>query len=166
MHVEAEITVARPRAEVFDHIARAEWLPQYVTEFEWVRKVSEGPASHGTEYAYRLSRGGIEGRFEWTEFERPSRLAWRGPPAKAGPGSMAPAGRWELLDVGHSTYVKLVMTPEPGGLLRLTAPLMSRGMRKGNRRALRRLKQRLEGSAPLSTAAGHSGARRAPTSHE
>ena len=40
------------------------------------------------------------------------------------------------------------MTPTPGGLLKLMAPFMSRGMRKGNAEALERLKQRLESSQP------------------
>jgi len=37
------------------------------------------------------------------------------------------------------------MTPQPGGLFKLLAPLMSLGMRRGNAKALERLKQRLEG---------------------
>jgi hypothetical protein len=45
--------------------------------------------------------------------------------------------------------VKLVMTPEPGGLFKLFAPFMSRGMRKGNAKALGLLKQRLEGGSSL-----------------
>jgi uncharacterized protein YndB with AHSA1/START domain len=150
MHVEAETTVARARDEVFNYIARAEQLPQYVTEFAWVKKLSDGDPGTGTEYAYKMERGQTEGTFEWTEFETPSRLAWRGPPAKSGPGSMAPAGWWELSDEGHATHVKLVMTPQPGGLFKLLAPLMSLGMRRGNAKALERLKQRLEGGMPTS----------------
>jgi hypothetical protein len=95
-----------------------------------------------------MSRGQAEGTFEWTEFEPHSKLAWHGPPAKAGGGSMEPGGWWELSDEGSATHVKLVMTPTPGGLLKLMAPFMSRGMRKGNAEALERLKQRLESSQP------------------
>src|SRR5919204_541301 len=84
---------------------------------------------------------------EVVKFEPPARLAWHGPPAKSGPGSMEPSGWWELSDEGTGTRVKLVMTPKPGGLFRLLAPLMSMGMRKGNAKALERLKQRLEGRA-------------------
>ena len=112
MHVQAETTIARPRTEVFAHIARAE----------------------------------AEGTFEWTEFDPPSRLAWHGPPAKAGPGSMEPSGWWELYEQGTGTRVKLVMTPRPGGLFRLLAPLMSGAMRKGNTEALAKLKQQVEGT--------------------
>ena len=161
MHVEAEITVGRPRAEVFDYIARAERLPEYVTEFAWVRQASDGGPSLGTAYSYKMARGQAEGTFEWTEFEPDSRLAWHGPPAKAGPGSMEPSGWWELSDSGAGTHIKLVMAPRPGGLFKLMAPLMAMGMRKGNAQALARLKQRLE-SEPTAGAPGSSGAGTAP----
>jgi uncharacterized protein YndB with AHSA1/START domain len=144
MHVEAQTRVERPRAEVFDYLSRAEHLPDYVTDFAWVKQVSEGEPAKGTEYSYKMARGQASGTFEWTEFQPASRLAWHGPPAKAGPGTMEPSGWWELSDEGAGTRVKLVMTPEPGGLFKVLAPLMSRGMRKGNARALERLKQQLE----------------------
>jgi uncharacterized protein YndB with AHSA1/START domain len=144
MHVEAQTTVERPPPEVFDYLARGERLPEYVTEFAWVRQASEGEPSLGTTYSYKMARGQAEGMFAWTEFEPSSRLAWHGPPAKAGLGTMEPAGWWELSDEGGRTGVKLVMTPKPGGLFKLMAPLMSSSMRKGNAKALERLKQRLE----------------------
>jgi uncharacterized protein YndB with AHSA1/START domain len=145
VQVDAETTIARPRSEVFDYLARAELLPGYVTEFAWVRQSSDGEPRLGTEYAYKMERGQAEGTFEWTEFEPHSRLAWHGPPAKAGPGTMEPSGWWELTDEGGGTRVKLVMAPKPGGFFKLMAPLMSFGMRRGNARALERLKGKLEG---------------------
>ncbi len=147
MHIQAETTVERPRSEVFEYLARAEHLPEYVTEFERVSQASEGEPGRGTVYSYRMVRGQTEGTFEWTEFEPQSRLAWHGPAAKSGPGSMEPAGWWDLSDEGAGTRVKLVMTPKPGGLFKLMAPFMSMGMRKGNAKALERLKHRLEGGA-------------------
>jgi hypothetical protein len=132
---------------VFAYIARAEQLPDYVSEFAWVKQVSAGEPERGTQYSYKMSRGQAEGTFEWSEFEPNSRLAWHGPPAKSGPGSMEPAGWWELSDAGAGTRVKLVMAPRPGGLFKLAAPLMSRGMRKGNEQALSRLKHKLEGES-------------------
>jgi uncharacterized protein YndB with AHSA1/START domain len=151
MHVESSTTIARPREQVFDHIARAERLPEYVTDFAWVKQDSEGEPARGTQYSYEMKRGSAKGTFEWTEFERPSRLAWHGPPAKAGPGSMEPSGWWELTDEGGATGVKLVMAPEPGGLFKLMAPLMTGGMRKGNEKALARLKEQIEGGATASS---------------
>jgi uncharacterized protein YndB with AHSA1/START domain len=144
MQIESETIIERPREEVFEHIARAERLPEYVSEFAWVKPVSGGEPALGSGYSYKMARGQAEGTFEWTEFERPSRLAWHGPAAKAGLGSMEPAGWWELRDEGAGTHVKLVMAPRPGGLFKLLAPLMSGGMRKGNEKALARLKQQIE----------------------
>jgi uncharacterized protein YndB with AHSA1/START domain len=151
MQIASEITVARPRAEVFDYIAHGERLPEYVTDFAWVRQQSDGEPALGTSYSYKMARG-AEGTFEWTEFQPDSRLAWHGPPAKAGPGSMEPAGWWELTDAGQDTRVKLVMAPKPGGLFRLMAPLMSRGMSKGNDKALALLKSHLESARSASAA--------------
>jgi uncharacterized protein YndB with AHSA1/START domain len=148
MHVEGETTVERPRQEVFDYIAHAEQLPEYVSEFEWVKQDSPGEPALGTRYSYRLVRGGTEGTFDWTEFEPHSRLGWHGPPTKSGPGSMEPAGWWELSDAeGGGTRVKMVMEPKPGGLFKLFAPFMAMGLRKGNSVALDKLKRQLEGAA-------------------
>jgi len=156
MRIEAEIAIGRARAEVFDYIAHAERLPEYVTDFDSVKQESDGQPGLGTTYSYKMSRG-AEGTFEWTEFEPQSRLAWHGPPAKAGPGSMEPSGWWELSDSDSGTRVALVMTPKPGGLFRLMAPLMAMGMRRGNAAALERLKQRLEGGSEAGGSTAGSG---------
>ena len=143
MRVEAEIVIAMSRDEVFEYLARSEHLPEYATEFVHVEQISEGEPGLGTEYRYEMARG-AKGTFERTKFEPHSKLAWRGPPAKAGPGSMEPAGWWDLSEEGAGTRVNLVMAPKPGGLLKLMAPLISLGMRNDVARALERLKQRLE----------------------
>jgi len=149
MEIESEITIARPAAEVFAYIARAEELPQYVTDFESVSQESEGEPGVGTRYSYEMKRG-ARGTFQWTEFEPTSRLAWHGPAVKAGPGSMEPAGRWEITPAATGSRVKLVMAPTPGGLFKLLAPFMAAGMRKGNEKALERLKQQLESASAQS----------------
>jgi len=147
VQVESEIEIARKPHEVFEYLAHAERLPEYVTDFTSVGQTSDGDPGPGTEYRYQMARGQAKGTFTWTEFQPPSRLAWHGPPAKAGPGSMEPSGWWDLSETAAGTRVKLVMTPVPGGLFKLMAPLMSFGMRKGNARALNRLKERLEQGA-------------------
>ena len=147
IHTEGEITINRPRDEVFEYIAHGEFLPQYVDDFASVVHEQDGEPAAGHVYSYRMRRGGVEGTFEWSEFQRPGKLAWTGPPAKSGPGSMKPAGWWELTDADGGTHVKFFMTPEPGGLFKLMAPFMKPGMRKGNARALEKLKSQLEASA-------------------
>jgi len=145
IRTEAQITVNRPRSEVFDYLAHAERLPEYVDDFESVAHEEPGEPAQGHVYSYRMKRG-AEGTFEWTDF-RPERLAWSGPKAKLGPGSMKPSGWWELTEHDGHTHVKLVMTPEPGGLFKLMAPFMKMGMARGNERALEKLKAKLENSA-------------------
>ena len=145
MQVETEITIGRPAQAVFDYVAHAECLPEYVSDFDEVAPTSEGDPALGTRYRYTMKRG-AQGTFEWTRFEPGSALAWEGPRVKAGPGSMEPAGWWEFSPSGSGTRVKLVMAPKPGGLFKLLAPFMAAGLRKGNVAALERLKQRLEAS--------------------
>lgn len=143
MHRSAQITVARPRADVFEYLADAERLPDYAGDFVWVKQLSAGPPGDGTEYVYQMKRG-IHGTFHRSEYTPHTTLAWAGPPAKSGPGTMAPAGRWELSDAAGGTQITLVMAPVPGGLLRLAAPMIFRSIGAGLPDALRRLKQRLE----------------------
>ncbi len=163
MHVEAQITIQRSPVEVRDYIAHAERLPEYVKEFAWVKQISDGEPALGTQYGYKMARGPAEGTFEWSEFERGC-LAWKGPPASAGPmGSMAPAGWWELTEQDGATRVKLVMATIPGGLMKMLAPIMAAMMRKGNAAALARLKDRIESSAPAAGAAAGAPPARAAT---
>ena len=147
IHTEAETTINRPRSEVFEFLAHAERLPEYIEDFETVVHEEPGEPARGHVYSYRMRRGGVEGTFEWKEFEPHDKLAWSGPAAKSGPGSMRPTGYWELSDEGAGTHVKLVMEPEPGGLFKLMAPLMKPGMTRGNARALANLKDKLENGA-------------------
>ena len=143
IHTEAEITIKRPRNEVFDFLARGERLPDYIDDFETVTHEEQGDPARGHVYSYKMKRG-AEGTFEWKEFQPHDKLAWSGPRVKQGPGSMRPVGHWQLSDEGTGTHVKLVMEPEPGGLFKLMAPLMKIQMKKGNRVALEKLKSKLE----------------------
>lgn len=144
MRVESQIVIARAPQEVFDYIAHAEYLPEYVEDFASVSQVEGGEPGRGARYTYTMKRGGAEGSFEWTEFQPARRLAWQGPAVKAGPGSMKPAGEWDISASGEGSTVTLVMAPAPGGLFKLLAPFLAAGIRKGNEQALARLKQRLE----------------------
>jgi uncharacterized protein YndB with AHSA1/START domain len=143
IRTEADITINRPRAEVFDYLAHGELLPEYIDDFERVTHEQEGEPGQAHVYSYKMKRG-AEGTFEWTEFRPHDKLAWDGPAVKQGPGSMRPAGSWELSEENGGTRVHLVMAPEPGGLFKLMAPLMKRSMSKGNVRALHVLKAKLE----------------------
>src|SRR5205085_12036855 len=129
---ESQITSRRPRSYVYEYLEHGERLRIYVTDYESVEHEEEGEPAQEHVYSYRMKRGGVEGTFEWSEFQPNDRLAWTGPAAKSGPGSMRPSGHWELSDEGSGTHVKLVMEPEPGGLFKVMAPFMKSGMAKGN----------------------------------
>jgi hypothetical protein len=38
MHLKSEITIARPRHEIFNYLAKSEYLPEYASDFVWVRQ--------------------------------------------------------------------------------------------------------------------------------
>jgi uncharacterized protein YndB with AHSA1/START domain len=143
MHLEAQIDVAAPRAEVFDYLAHGEYLPEYASDFVWVRRILGAQPGLDAEYAYKMKRG-TEGTFRHAVYEPYSRLVWQGPPARSGPGTMAPSGTWELSDIEGGTRVNLVMSPRPGGLLRVMAPVLSKSVARQLPASLTRLKQRLE----------------------
>jgi len=146
IRTEGHVTIDRPAAEVFEYLTHGEHLPEYIDDFEVVSHEQPGAPAQGHVYSYKMKRG-AEGTFEWTEFRPNDKLAWSGPAVKQGPGSMRPSGWWELSEHDGHTHVTLVMTPEPGGLFTLLAPLMKRTMTKGNARALEKLKARLEGGS-------------------
>jgi uncharacterized protein YndB with AHSA1/START domain len=161
MHVESEITIARPRREVFDYLARSEYLPEYASDFVWVKQTSAGDPGPASEYAYEMKQG-AKGTFRRTEYEPYSKLGWQGPAAKAGPGTIAPSGSWNLSDADGGTRIKLVMSPTPGGLLRLLSPIISRRIARDLPPSLMRLRQRLEGP---STAGDKGGDRHSHADH-
>jgi uncharacterized protein YndB with AHSA1/START domain len=146
IRTEGHVTIDRSAAEVFDYLAHGEHLPDYIDDFDRVAHEQDGPPAKGHVYSYKMKRG-AEGTFEWTEFEPNHKLAWSGPTVKQGPGSMQPAGSWELSEHDGHTHVNLVMAPEPGGLFKLLGPLFKRSMAKGNERGLQKLKSRLEAGA-------------------
>ena len=143
IRTEGHTTIDRPAAEVFDYLAHAEHLPEFIDDFERVTHEQEGAPSQGHVYSYKMKRG-AEGTFEWAEFRPADKLAWQGPAIRQGPFTMQPSGWWELSEHDGHTHVTLVMTPEPGGLLKVLAPLMRRGITRVNERALEKLKTILE----------------------
>jgi uncharacterized protein YndB with AHSA1/START domain len=156
MHLESQIDVSAPRAEVFDYLAHGEYLPEYASDFVWVRRILGAKPGLDAEYAYKMKRGS-EGTFRHAVYEPHSRLVWQGPPAKSGPGTMAPSGTWELSDIDGGTHVNLVMSPTPGGLLRIMAPVISKSIARQLPVSLTRLKQRLEGKGQRGSAGAPTG---------
>ncbi|HTW20761.1 MAG TPA: SRPBCC family protein [Mycobacteriales bacterium] len=146
MNVTSQVTIARSRHEVFDFLAHAELLPIYATDFDWVQRTEGSAPGPDAVYTYRMTRG-AQGTFRHVVFEPNVKLAWQGPPARSGPGTVAPAGNWILNDADGGTIVTLTMSPELRGLLRLMAPFLTASIRKTLPESLQRLKAHLEASA-------------------
>jgi uncharacterized protein YndB with AHSA1/START domain len=143
MHIESHIDIARPPKEVFDYLADAESLPEYAADFDSVERTRGSGPGPDAVYTYKMRRG-VEGTFRHTVFRPHSKLVWQGPAARSGPGTMAPAGSWELREIDGGTRVTLTMSPVPGGLLRIMAPMLAASIRKTLPTALLLLKRRLE----------------------
>ncbi len=132
MQVESEITIGRSAQDVFDYVAHAECLPEYVSDFDdvspaWARAIPR----LGTQYRYTMKRG-AEGTFEWTRFEPTS--VWPGRARRSRPARVDGAlGLVGVTPSSRGTRVKLVMAPTPGGLFKLLAPLHGRGHAQGQR---------------------------------
>jgi uncharacterized protein YndB with AHSA1/START domain len=145
VRVELEVEIARPRAEVFDYLARGENMPGWMSEFQSVEQLSDGPPGLGTTYRYRLKRPRRASTIEWVEFEQGRRLAFAGGRIRAGFGSLAPGGSLTLQDAGGgATRVAAVYEPRLGGVMRLMGSLVAASIRSGRTNDLRRLKEILE----------------------
>ena len=54
MRFESTVEVFRLLLDVFDYLARAEFLPEYAADFVWVNETSGQGPRLGAEYAYRM----------------------------------------------------------------------------------------------------------------
>lgn len=75
--IEGEIDIARPPETVFDVVADERNEPRYNPRLSEVERLTSGPTGRGTQFRARTAgrRKGIEMIIEFTEFERPHRLA-------------------------------------------------------------------------------------------
>ncbi len=139
--VEHELTVAKPPQTVFDYLAAADRLTEWMGD-EFERVTSEG----GRRFRYTTKRGSVEGTFEWTEFEPPRRLAWRGERVSPlGPlGAVQPSGEYTLTPADGGTRVRAVQAPEFGGAMKLLAPIIGASIKKSWPAQLERMKRNVE----------------------
>ena len=144
--IEIDTVVERPRQEVFDYLARGENLPQWMSTFESVQPASQDAPGQGTSYAYKMTHGGAESTFEYSDFVPGQRIAWTGPPVKAGPGTISPRGSFDLEDKGTGTHLSMSLDPELSASMKAVGMMMKRQMKKDAKEDLSRLKQLLEGT--------------------
>lgn len=142
--VEHEVVVRRAVEDVFAYLADMSHIPEWMSEdFTSVTPEASDTGGKGTRYRY-VATGGAQGVWEWSEFDQPTKLAWWGPPAKVGPGSVEGRGEYILSPVGDDTHLVVRIDPKFGGLLRLLAPLSVGQIRRKLPAQMNRLKRVLE----------------------
>jgi uncharacterized protein YndB with AHSA1/START domain len=140
-----DVEIDRPVAEVWDFVSDVERLPEWLDEFERVKKESEGPVSKGTVFRYTLTPGHRSATLQIVEWEPGRRFAWDGPPLPWRGGAARPRGFFEVTATGEgSTRFVSRYQPELTGAMALMRPILSRWLREQRTADTERLKQLLE----------------------
>lgn len=148
-HIEGEIEIARPPEVVFDVVADERNEPRYNPRLGNVEKLTAGPVGLGTRFRVRTAgrRGGIGMIIEFTEFDRPDRLASR---TRIGALDIFYALMFEAVPGG--TRMRWAGDLRPGGPLALLRPVLILLGRRQERAIWISLKQYLESGAARSSA--------------
>jgi uncharacterized membrane protein len=137
-----EIEIDRPRDHVSAFAADPANVPAWyknITEFEWE---TSPPVVVGSRIRFRAQFLGrtLEYTYEVREFEPGRRLVMA---TAQGPFPMETTYTWHDARDG-ATKMTLRNRGQPSGFAAVTAPLMTRAMRRANQADLRRLKELLE----------------------
>jgi uncharacterized protein YndB with AHSA1/START domain len=147
-HIEGEIIINRPVEEVFDVVADERNEPRYNPRLLWAEKLSSGPVGRGTQYRAATKTIGrpVEMTIEFIDYERPRRLA-----SLTHMPTMEIQGVLTFEPVPEGTRMQWSWELQPGGVLRLLTPLISRIGQRQEQAIWAGLKQYLEaqeGSPP------------------
>jgi len=139
---ERSIEIARPPADVFDFLTDLDnlrrWQPT-VREVEWDAPLAEGAAFDETR---ELLGRRVRSRLEVTALEPGREFSIR-----VVDGPVPLTVRHLLEPAGSGTRLTLEAEGEPGGLMRLAAPLAERAAARQATQDLERLKRLLEAGA-------------------
>ena len=149
MRIEKEIDIQAAPHNVFAFLAQSQNMPQWMSAFDTVEQLTPGPPALGT--SYRCASSGnppLEATVEWVVFEDNHKLAWSGPPASVGPGTMQFEGSHTLYSLdGGATRLVAVLETTFGGALKAAGALRGRQIKKDFEKDLDRLKALLESGA-------------------
>lgn len=121
VRVEGDITIERPVEDVFDFVADESNEPKYNPRMTRADKITGGPIGVGTRFNSVMTGVGpaVEMTIEFTEFERPRRIA-----EEVHLASMDIHGLLLFEAVPGGTRMKWVWDLEPHGLMRFLGPLV------------------------------------------
>lgn len=150
IRIQGDILIGRSVEEVFDYVADERNEPRYNSQMRLAEKVSDGPIGVGTRYRAEVVSGGrpVPMVIEYTEFERPRRLA-----SRTTMSAMDVAYTLTFEPVPEGTRMRWSGEVQPHGMLRLMGPLVAWMGRRQELRIWTGLKGLLEGEEASASAA-------------
>ena len=139
MRIELTVEISRPPEAVFELLSDIERLSEWQTSA--VEAHTGGPLAEGSRVREkrRLLGREVDTELEVVAYEPPKRLTLR---SLGGPVDFRVDH--ELTERGGGTVLRFVAEAQPGGLLRLTEPLLARTAKQEFRQDFDRLKELLE----------------------
>ena len=143
MRFEQELSIRRPPEDVFDYVVDASKLTSWQIHKTSVEPLTDGPPRLGSRFRERTKPPGMkefEQVVEFSEFERPSRLA-----VHIVEGPQPVDGTWTFTaDGAGGTRVRCVVEGELRGPARFFGPLVKSGMARNFRSYHEHLRKNLE----------------------
>lgn len=139
IRIELTVEIGRTPGDVFELLSDVERLPEWQTSA--VEAHTDGPLAQGSRITEkrRLLGREVDSELEVVAYEPPKRLILR---SLGGPVKFTVDH--ELAAQGDGTRLTLVAEAEPGGLMRLTGPMIARTAEQQFRQDFDRLKELLE----------------------
>ena len=139
MRIELTVEISRPPEAVFELLSDIDRLSEW--QASAVEAHTEGPLAEGSRVREkrRLLGREVDTELEVVAYEPPKRLTLR---SLGGPVDFRVDH--ELTERGGGTVLRFVAEAQPGGLLRLTEPLLARTAKQEFRQDFDRLKELLE----------------------
>jgi len=143
MRFEQELSIRRPPEDVFDYVVDASKLTSWQIHKTSVEPLTDGPPRLGSRFRECTKPPGMrefEQVIEFSEFERPSRLA-----VHIVEGPQLVDGTWTFTSDGDGgTRVRCVVEGELRGASRFFGPIVKRGMARNFRTYHEHLRENLE----------------------
>jgi uncharacterized membrane protein len=139
VRIDFTLEVERAAQEVFDYLTDLARLPEWQSSA--VESHADGPLTEGVRIAERRRILGreVESELEVTAFEPPCRLT-----LKSLRGPIRFTVDHQLVENGGSTLVNVVAEAQPGTLMKLAEPLLTRTAEEELRKDFDRMKEIVE----------------------
>jgi|SRR5579872_3270394 len=157
MVVNGNIVIERSIEDVFDFVADERNEPRYNPQMTLAEKVTEGPIGVGTKFhSVVTGAGGADMTIEFTEFDRPRRLA-----ETIRMSSMNINGLLTFEPVASGTRMSWLWDLQPRGVYKVLGPVIRRVGERQELRVWSQLKKVMEAVPPATSAVAVAGPDRA-----